>query len=150
MAAPRATDQTMSSQVAVRMVLREYLGKRVNRKSPSVLIMPRVSVGETIGHVSFRKPNRLRHEETLEAVRWQPCVACGFGPPCDPAHVRSVGSGGPDTSWNVMPLCRYHHTEQHAKGWGAVAARHPTIKIWLEGMGWELRPRLWHPDLEEH
>jgi hypothetical protein len=35
---------------------------------------------------------------------------------CDPAHTQGngMGSKGPDCS--CVPLCREHHTEQHAKG----------------------------------
>lgn len=33
----------------------------------------------------------------------------------DPAHVKTVGSGGPDAE-NIVPLCHYHHQELHNIG----------------------------------
>ena len=33
----------------------------------------------------------------------------------DPAHVKTVGSGGPDAE-NIVPLCHYHHQELHSIG----------------------------------
>ena len=33
----------------------------------------------------------------------------------EPAHIKSRGAGGTDAA-NIVPLCRHHHTEQHAMG----------------------------------
>ena len=33
----------------------------------------------------------------------------------DPAHIKTVGSGGPDTE-NIVPLCHFHHQELHNVG----------------------------------
>lgn len=51
-----------------------------------------------------------------ELCRSLPCCVpgCRKGPPSDPAHVRSRGAGGDDS--DTVPMCRKHHTEQHATG----------------------------------
>jgi len=67
--------------------------------------------------------NRARRLQTLPKVfgpqaqycRALPCMVCLSPPPSDPAHVRSRGAGGKDMA-NVVPLCRMHHQEQHARG----------------------------------
>ena len=68
--------------------------------------------------------------DLAEHVRTLPCLVCGRSP-VDPAHVRSRGAGGhawiegsldvhgvpfPIRVGNIVPLCRAHHTEQHASG----------------------------------
>lgn len=47
-------------------------------------------------------------------------MVCGRGP-VDPAHLRSRGSGGGDEATNVIPLCRFCHSEQHQMGLRAFA-----------------------------
>lgn len=59
--------------------------------------------------------------EEAEAVRGMPCLACGLTP-SDPAHVRSRGAGG--GRFDIVPLCRAHHQEQHQHGIQTFAARH--------------------------
>lgn len=78
---------------------------------------------------------RLKDRKLLDLVKELPCVACG-DVPADPAHVRSRGAGGPDEEWNVMPLCRIHHVEQHKVGWRTLAAKYPDVASWLENHGW--------------
>lgn len=50
-----------------------------------------------------------------ERCRGLPCLVCGAAPPSDPAHVTTRGAGGGDR-YNVVPLCREHHDEQHRNG----------------------------------
>ena len=60
----------------------------------------------------------------LEWVSTLSCVVCGGATyhgrdqswRCDPAHVKSRGSGGNLGLGNVVPLCRIHHTKQHGMG----------------------------------
>lgn len=47
--------------------------------------------------------------------RTLPCCVCHRPGPSDPAHVRSRGAGGKDRA-NVVPMCRFHHSEQGAIG----------------------------------
>jgi hypothetical protein len=58
-------------------------------------------------------------------ARLSTCVVktCRSMPPGDPAHVRSRGAGGGDWA-NVVPMCRAHHSEQHAKGVAQFEADH--------------------------
>jgi hypothetical protein len=63
------------------------------------------------------KRKRERHARNFgaeaEAVRGLPCLVCQETP-CDPAHVTSRGAGG--GRFDLVPLCRMHHDEQHAQG----------------------------------
>ena len=51
-------------------------------------------------------------------VRWVKGLSCSvpgcYSNPCDNAHIRSRGAGG--TYRDIIPLCRYHHVEQHTAG----------------------------------
>ena len=58
------------------------------------------------------------------------CVICGH-PGCDPAHLKSRGAAGDDVG-NVVPLCRKHHTEQHAMGWPAFRFVYARVNFDLE------------------
>jgi len=82
------------------------------------------------------KPQRKTDRKLLDAVAARPCQACGAILSSDPAHVRSRGAGGPDEAWNVMPLCRRHHTEQHKIGWCTFAAKYFGVQVWLGANGW--------------
>lgn len=39
-------------------------------------------------------------------------------------------------AWNLMPLCRDHHQEQHRVGWFQISIRYPLIFQHLESLGW--------------
>lgn len=94
------------------------------------------------------KKTRLEDRELLNKYHTKGCLACGAHP-SDPCHVRSRGAGGPDVEWNVMPLCRTHHTEQHKKGWEAMASRYPKIYVFFKTHGWtfDLNGRIWNDRL---
>jgi hypothetical protein len=49
-----------------------------------------------------------------EWFRQMNCLVCGKIP-SDPHHVRTRGAGGVDKD-NIVPLCRFHHTELHTGG----------------------------------
>ena len=51
-------------------------------------------------------------------------------------HVKSRGAGGKDSPWNLMPLCRAHHTARHALGVRQMAAKYWRYRKWLERNGW--------------
>jgi hypothetical protein len=73
-----------------------------------------------VNELRQRQP-RIEDAAHLAHVRTLPCLICGK-PGSDPAHIRSpapqygkrqTGKGEkPDDCW-VLPLCRYHHDEQH-------------------------------------
>ena len=97
--------------------------------------------------MSFPKPSRVKSRENLDAVKLRPCLACGAFP-TDPAHVKSVKSGGPDELWNLIPLCRKHHVIQHANGFSGLIKIYPRVWHYLESVGWEvLNGKLWNPKL---
>jgi hypothetical protein len=81
-------------------------------------------------------------------VRQLPCAACGKGP-SDAAHIRSRGAGGPDDFFNLMPLCRKHHIEQHTIGIRTFVDKHDNVKKHLQHKGWEIGEKLWHKELSE-
>ncbi len=83
----------------------------------------------------FPKPVRKKDRALLNSYHSMYCVQCGrYG--CDPAHIKSVGSGEDDEPWNVMPLCRIHHSEQHKIGWVTFATKYPRVMIYLLSHGW--------------
>ena len=89
------------------------------------------------------KPRRHVDLKLLEAVRRRACIVCS-AKPSDPAHCKSVKSGGPDYEWNVCALCRRHHAEQHTIGILTFAHKYPQFKSWLKKNGWEIDTKLVH------
>ena len=81
------------------------------------------------------KKKRIVDKTLLSQARECPCVVC-YTLPTDPAHVRSVGSGGGDTSQNIISLCRTHHSLQHLKGWIYMWDNFDTIRRELILKGW--------------
>jgi hypothetical protein len=82
----------------------------------------------------IEKRKRVDDDQVLDNFRGKPCCVCGR--PSDPAHVKSRGSGGDDVEWNVVRLCREHHTEQHKIGWRKICDKHPALAIDLFVKGW--------------
>lgn len=64
----------------------------------------------------FPKPVRQKDKKALEKVRKKPCCCCGTWQLIHAHHIKSRGSGGPDTLNNLLPLCFRHHTEIHQIG----------------------------------
>lgn len=96
------------------------------------------------------KPKRIVDKALLKQIKSQPCLACRSTFMVDPAHIRSVGSGGPDTDWNVIPLSRDCHTTQHFIGWKEFFARYPQVWNYLETLGWYwLEGKLWNDKLTQ-
>ena len=92
------------------------------------------------------KITRVSDQDALSLVRGSPCIVCTR--PSDPAHIKSKGSGGPDSSWNLAALCRVHHTEQHAIGWVTFARKYIRVQIDLKAKGWVIENgRLWNEAL---
>jgi hypothetical protein len=97
----------------------------------------------------LQKTPRLVDWNLLAEKKRMPCSVCGKRP-ADPCHILSVGSGGPDADWNVIPMCRTHHTEQHNKGWVTFADKYLAVEHWLRSRGWKWGSesptgRLWNP-----
>lgn len=85
----------------------------------------------------FQKPIRKKDPKLLERVKSESCWICGRGP-CDPSHIKTRGSGGPDEPWNVVPKCRFHHTEWGQLGAISFCAKYPAFALRLISLGWEI------------
>lgn len=97
----------------------------------------------------FPKPSRKKDRELLDRVAAMPCAVCGNSRLLnDPSHIRSRGAGGPDTDWNVVAMCRRHHTEWHAIGYLTFLDSYPSFRQCLLAMGWSITGSgLWHQKL---
>ena len=71
------------------------------------------------------------------AIKKMPCAACGTREGVDPAHIKTFGSTGIDSGFNIIPLCRTHHNEQHACGFKRFALKYMAVAVLLEFLGWE-------------
>ena len=56
---------------------------------------------------------------------------------CDLHHWKTRGAGGPDESWNLMPLSHDKHLEVHAKGKKWFCEKYPAVRHWLLNHGWD-------------
>jgi len=56
---------------------------------------------------------RFRHKPTLKHFRRLGCEVCGASEQCAPDHVKTVGSGGSDVSWNLVSSCTRCHSKRH-------------------------------------
>lgn len=55
-------------------------------------------------------------------------------------HVKTRASGGSDDAFNLMPLCRKHHSECHQIGLKTFVERYQGVEGWLLHNGWEYLP----------
>ena len=60
------------------------------------------------------KPQTPRDPGLVDWIRGQPCLVPKCGLPGEPCHVRTKRNHGDPE--NVVPLCRWHHREQHERG----------------------------------
>ncbi len=82
------------------------------------------------------KPKRIVNKALLADFRARCCLVCGKTP-CDPAHIKTRGSGGVDEEWNLLSLCRAHHTMQGSMGFYRFSEKFPMVKWALDYKGWE-------------
>lgn len=83
------------------------------------------------------KSNRKQDKEVLESFYEKSCLVCGkFG--CDPAHIKTKGSGGDDEKNNLMPLCRIHHIEQHKIGIVTFIKKYQSVYSYVERLGYQI------------
>lgn len=76
---------------------------------------------------------RFPNNQEIRSLR---CCACGQHPPSDAAHVRSRGASGSSEGWNLIPLCRRCHRDQHAFGWSKFIEMWPGVEDALRARGW--------------
>ena len=90
---------------------------------------------------SLQKPKRKSDRKFLDEIKRNPCSICGALStqmnPVDPAHIQSKGAGGGDDLWNIVPLCRVHHSEQHRIGMQSFVGKYVPFKNLLKSMGWK-------------
>lgn len=95
----------------------------------------------------FPKKIRVQDKELLKSIRAQPCCIC-VRQAVDACHIRSRGAGGPDAAFNLIPMCRMHHAQQHQIGFIKMILLYPPLRFRLSKMGWQWsEDNLWHPDL---
>lgn len=80
---------------------------------------------------SYQKDLVFRRE-----VKKRPCVVCRKFPPSDPCHIQTFKTTGCDEFWNIIPMCRPHHREQHDIGWYRMAEKYERVKLILRELGW--------------
>lgn len=71
----------------------------------------------------------------LDIIRRQACLSCG-NKTVDPHHIKTRGSGGGDQMWNLMPLCRQHHSEVHQIGLLKFSTKYFNVSNYLDQNGW--------------
>lgn len=85
--------------------------------------------------MAIEKPVRIKDRKLLDTYHKKRCVACGKTP-SDPAHIISRGAGGDDVDWNLIALCRKHHSMSHALGWFKFCQLFPFVGRALKIKGW--------------
>lgn len=66
------------------------------------------------------------------------CTACYSRSNIDIHHIKTRGSGGTDDSYNLMPLCRFHHIEVDQIGLVKFSRKYPNVSSFLYKNGWEI------------
>lgn len=85
----------------------------------------------------MQKPSRVQNKAILSSFHNKRCLVCGV-PSCDPAHIKTKGSGGRDEENNLMPLCREHHSQQHLIGISTFSEKYESVSEYLECHGWKV------------
>lgn len=83
----------------------------------------------------FPKSKRIEDQNILDFYRRRRCDICGVKP-SDPAHIKTRGSGGNDEHFNLLSLCRIHHTEQGQIGFWKMVKKYPFFGHILAEKGW--------------
>lgn len=97
----------------------------------------------------FEKPIRAQDKDLLARIRSQQCcINQQCQGPVDASHIKTRGSGGPDTPWNVVSHCRKHHVEWGQYGVTKFIQKYPQMAVKLKIIGWSwLGGKLTHPKL---
>lgn len=77
----------------------------------------------------------MKNETLRKSFNNRRCLVCNRRG-CDPCHIKTYGSGGVDEEWNLMPLCRQHHSEQHNLGLFSFINKYPSVKFYINSHGW--------------
>lgn len=87
--------------------------------------------------MTLNKRKATKDPELLKQIRRLPCIICGFHL-SEIHHVRTRGAGFGDDPWNVIPVCRKHHTEIHKTGMVQMLEKTKHLLNYLKALGWEL------------
>ena len=83
---------------------------------------------------SKRIENRVLIDELKEK---HSCIICG-NKEVDIHHIKTKKSGGDDVPYNLVPLCRVHHSSLHSMGIKKFAKEYILFEAFLLYFGWEL------------
>lgn len=75
------------------------------------------------------------NESNYKQIRSQRCLVTG-NLTVDVAHIKTKGSGGCDELWNLMPLSREAHCEQHNLGILSFIRKYPSVAAYVASHGW--------------
>jgi 5-methylcytosine-specific restriction endonuclease McrA len=84
----------------------------------------------------LKKNLRIKNNDLLDQSRLYKCVVCKSVDGSTAHHVQSVGAGGPDLRWNLMPLCMSHHMEIHQIGLNRFSKKYTAVFLWLLNNNW--------------
>lgn len=77
---------------------------------------------------------RKKNPKLRQQVKSTGCVICGKV--ADPCHIKTFGSTRIDAEWNLIAMCRIHHSKQHRIGWQKMMEEHYIVKFYLLEKGW--------------
>lgn len=83
------------------------------------------------------KPSRIENKSLRSEFHSKKCLVCQREG-SDPAHIKTVGSGGHDAENNIIPLCREHHQEQHMIGIGTFCMKYSQVEDHISRLGFEV------------
>lgn len=87
----------------------------------------------------FPKNRRVESQSTINEVKKMSCILCGATSNIDAHHLKSRGSGGGDEFFNLLPVCRAHHSLIHSQGLIRLAEGNPVVMIELNRRGWYVK-----------
>lgn len=85
--------------------------------------------------MEFPKPTRIVDPKVRARIKEGRCIICGCKG-VDPDHIITKGAGGGDVPENLVPECRRHHNERHAKGWVWLLEKYPIARQAMSEKGW--------------
>lgn len=83
------------------------------------------------------RERQSRLNKKLKSIEKKPCIICG-DKKTDYCHIKTKGSSGNNEPYNIMFLCRKHHSEQHAVGLYRFLKKYPEVEKEIIRLGWKL------------
>lgn len=83
------------------------------------------------------KRKRIENKELIDILKAKHvCIICGEKN-VDIHHIKTRKEGGPDERWNLVPLCRSHHSEAHSMGVKSFADKYIMFRAFLLFFNWQ-------------